>query len=261
MFGVGQNPIYMKRLRQRERRREASGEAAREAADREAQRRMDVLYGARSEGGGKADVAEWVDNAPVLDAIFGEYRRAPPSPRPAAALGPSTGRQWPRPTSCVPPDALALSPRATPARPPHPPATPLRPATPRPARSALSFDAELTFSADAAGAKGASLVSEVERQTMARLREELDSDEVGGLDPYGEAAASRHATAVVRLRGGAMPAVRARGPRARPVAAVHARSPCPLAVDDSRTVRSQRSSVSRRTRAFRRSSEPSAGWR
>ena len=75
MFGVGENPIYLKRKQARELKKQQSGEAERERRDREAQRRIDVLYGEGGAAGADGAAAvgtngEALDS--VFDAIFGD---------------------------------------------------------------------------------------------------------------------------------------------------------------------------------------------
>ena len=79
MFGVGENPLYLKRKQARELRRELDGSAERERREREAQRRIDILYGGVAGGGGAAKGAAGGGVGPggeklddVFDAIFGE---------------------------------------------------------------------------------------------------------------------------------------------------------------------------------------------
>lgn len=66
MFGVGRNPVYLKRQKQREERKIKSGQAAREQADRESQNKMDILF--RSEG--EVDETFSEDSTPAFDGDF-----------------------------------------------------------------------------------------------------------------------------------------------------------------------------------------------
>lgn len=106
MFGVGQNPIYMRREQARQERRERSGAAAREAADEEKQRRIDILFGQESGGaaaGSGLRGADPFDDDAFAASFFGEYaigeeeeekkpRAAPPPAADDAAIKAASAR-------------------------------------------------------------------------------------------------------------------------------------------------------------------------
>lgn len=70
MFGVGENPMYRQREAQRLLKKRRSGAGRREAADRQAQRKIDILYGAAGRAPDAAVTETEVERA--MDAIFGE---------------------------------------------------------------------------------------------------------------------------------------------------------------------------------------------
>jgi hypothetical protein len=72
MFGVGQNPIYLKRQKVREAKKVKSGQAAREVAEREAQRRIGILFGESGVDLGSGEARSPLDDDNVFVAIFGE---------------------------------------------------------------------------------------------------------------------------------------------------------------------------------------------
>jgi ferredoxin len=93
MFGVGQNPVYLKRLKKREQKKEESGEAARERFDKAAQETIDVIYSTTMEEGeivptGEADdenlsrgsEADGEDLNNALDVLFNDDYSMPGFP-------------------------------------------------------------------------------------------------------------------------------------------------------------------------------------
>ena len=80
MFGVGQNPVYLSRLKMRQERKERSGQAKRERDDKSRQEKIDSIY-----ADGEYVVGADPFDDELFDAIFGEGDYAVPSEEPAVA--------------------------------------------------------------------------------------------------------------------------------------------------------------------------------
>ena len=156
MFGVGQNPIYLKRQAQRDERKARSGQAKREAADQEAQRRIDVLFGKLrgEEGVAEGSALDDGEAEDIFGAIFGDYV--------VQALGNTPASSAPPPAECC-------------------------------GEGVYSFACGSAQDPDAR--EGGLVAGDAETAAKERLREVLQSEAADGLDPYAVLGLKRDATA------------------------------------------------------------------
>ena len=105
MFGVGQNPVYQKRVAAREEKKARSGAAAAARREEENQRKMDTIYGSAGLDGEEGGASPFDDEA--FDAIFGGGYAAPSEEYESAAAGArsSGGRRKQPSAAMVPGDA------------------------------------------------------------------------------------------------------------------------------------------------------------